>query len=151
MLVYTIPNIDYLIGMCNSDGNTSILLNDERNSLATAIEQLLFYDGLDDDYVSVQSLDFSLGYSMKELLSPDDNKINEVLLASCVKPRAILIGGNKSLSITAEDFIKVNENYDMIKYFSLTNDIPVFTLDPDNSIKERKSFNDPLCFNRSLK
>lgn len=151
MLVYTIPNIDYLIGMCNSDGNTSVLLSDERNSLATAIEQLLFYDSLDDDYVSVQSLDFSLGYSMKELLNPADNKINEVLLASCIKPRAILIGGNKSLSITAEDFIKVNENYDMIKYFSLTNDIPVFTLESDNSIKERKSFNDPLCFNRSLK
>lgn len=150
MLVYTIPNVDSLIGMCNSDGNTSVLLDAERSSLAASVEQLMFYDGLENDYVSVQSVDFSLGYDMQKLLHPADNQINEILLTSCVKARAILVGGNHSISMTAEDFIKVDENYDRIKRFSLTYDLPVFTLESDNSIKERKSFRDPLCFERSL-
>lgn len=150
MLVYTIPNVDSLIGMCNSDGNTSVLFDSERDSLAAAVEQLMFYDGLENDYVSVQSLDFSLGYDMQKLLHPTDSEINEILLTSSVKARAILVGGNHSISMTAEDFIKIDENYDMIKRFSLTYDLPVFTLESDNSIKERKSFRDPLCFERSL-
>lgn len=126
-LVYTIPAVDCLIGLRSSGDSTSGLSNDDC-SLAT-----------------------SLGCVLEELLNPDDSVVREILLSSCVKPRAVLIGGNESLSTTAEDFIKVNSNYDAIKHFSLTHGIPVFTLEPDKSVKERKSLSDPLCFNRSLK
>ncbi len=151
MLLYSIPDVDSLIGMFKTDGNTSLMSAEERDSITIALEQLLYHDGLEEECLNFPACDFSLGYGIKELVQSQG--FSEVLLTACVKPRGILVAGNKKSYLTAEQYLLNDENYAMVKSFSLYYNLPVYSLEESIQgywVKERRSFQDKMCFHREI-